>query len=144
MRVTVKHTHSLTRLGKKHPWVKVCTSNVETKISDHSQAPPLHLHFDQSETFQIISGQVGTTTGWQIEDRIWTASDGAQEIKPWVPHRFWPVPECDQDTVLLLWAHPSAVAEPMDRLFFENLLRYTSDVYEGKVSMDPLQLMLLQ
>jgi hypothetical protein len=30
----------------------------------------------------------------------------------------------------------------MDRLFFTNLLRYISDVHEGKSSMDVLQLMV--
>ena len=66
------------------------------------------------------------------------------EIVPWVPHRFWPHPEAEEDTVLYLWAHPDGVPEPMDQLFFENLLRYLSDVTEKKASFSLIQVMLMQ
>lgn len=61
---------SMQKLGKAHP-----------------QSPPLHLHFDQSETFYVAAGKVGTTDGWGAEDRVWTRNDDPFEIKPWVPHR---------------------------------------------------------
>jgi hypothetical protein len=46
--------------------------------------------------------------------------------------------------VLLVWAHPSDVDEKMDRLFFQNLLMYISDIREKKKGMDVLQLCLMQ
>ena len=46
--------------------------------------------------------------------------------------------------ILLVFAHPDDVDEVMDRVFFTNLLRYASDVYEKKVSLNPFQIMLTQ
>ncbi|CAG5158154.1 uncharacterized protein ALTATR162_LOCUS5011 [Alternaria atra] len=115
-----------------------------SKGKHHPQSPPLHLHFDQSETFYVAKGKVGTTLGWAAQDQAWTSEDGAFEIEPWVPHRFWPHPEAQEDSVLYVWAHPTGTPDPMDRLFFENLLLYMSDVEEKKVSLSLIQIMLMQ
>lgn len=109
----------------------------------HPQSPPLHLHFAQSETFLVAQGTVGTTTGYNVQDRAWTRADPPHEIPPWTPHRFWPHPRAHEDTVLYLWAHPEA-DEAMDRLFFENVLRYVSDASEGKGSLDMVQMLVTQ
>jgi hypothetical protein len=45
---------------------------------------------------------------------------------------------------MYMWAHPDAVPDPMDRLFFQCLLGYLSDVYEKKESMSVLQVMVNQ
>ncbi|KFY02559.1 hypothetical protein O988_02078 [Pseudogymnoascus sp. VKM F-3808] len=127
IRATYKHDHPLCKQGKGHP-----------------QAPPLHLHFNQSETFQVLQGQVATVEGWSVATTVYTREDGPHEIKPWVPHSFNPVPDSPEDTVVLVWAHPDDVDEMMDRVFFTNLLMYVSDVHEKKVSLNPFQIMLTQ
>lgn len=129
MRVTYKAHHALTASGKNHP-----------------QAPPLHVHFIQSESFQVLSGCVGTTEGYDVQDIIWTPSmtTTPHEITPNIPHKFWPVPDCEEDSTILLWAHPDGSDEDMDRIFFGNLLRYMSDVHAKKVTMDPFRMMLMQ
>lgn len=53
----------------------------------HPQSPPLHLHFDQSESFYVRQGKVGTTSGWDAHDEAWTQERGVHEIVPWEPHR---------------------------------------------------------
>ncbi|KAL4907072.1 hypothetical protein BDW74DRAFT_150181 [Aspergillus multicolor] len=79
---------------------------------DHPQAPPLHVHFLQSESFIVEAGAVGTTSTYDALDTIHTvaeahlqgvarpglsppvpsrAADGVTEIPPWLPHNFWPV-----------------------------------------------------
>jgi len=108
------------------------------------KSPPLHLHMVQSETFQILTGRVGTTLDYSLTDTIWTPADTPHEILPWQPHSFWPVPDSTEDAVLLIWAHPSNPPEAMDRVFFTNLLRYVSDVHEKEVGLDVLQVMLMQ
>jgi hypothetical protein len=45
---------------------------------------------------------------------------------------------------MVVWAHPTDCPQPMDWLFFANLLCYVSDVAEKKVGMDLLQIMLTQ
>lgn len=129
MKCTYKVDHPLNKNGKAHP-----------------QSPPLHLHFDQSESFRVVQGRVGTTLGWSATDRIFIASDGAYEIQPWVPHRFWPVaPELGQeDCILLLWSHPKDVPESMDDPFFETLLRYLSGAYERRKMPNLFLVMLTQ
>jgi len=61
-----------------------------------------------------------------------------------VPHSFWPSPTAEEDTTFLVWAHPKDVPEPMDWLFFQNLLMLVSDIEEKKVPMDILGIMLMQ
>ncbi|KIW65281.1 hypothetical protein, variant [Phialophora macrospora] len=133
MRTTYKHDH---------PWCK--------KGKDHDQSPPLHLHFQQAETFVVLSGQVGTTTTFSTIDAIYTPettpASNPCHIVPWVPHRFWPSPAATEDTTILLWAHPNPehMDDKMDRLFFQTLLLYLSDVSEGKERLDLLQVMIIQ
>ncbi|KAF2116528.1 hypothetical protein BDV96DRAFT_28095 [Lophiotrema nucula] len=110
----------------------------------HGQSPPLHLHFAQSESFFVSSGLLGTTTTWDNVDKAFTPADGVQEFPPWMPHRFWPHPEAKEDTTIYVWAHPDQVQQPMDWLFFLNLLRYISDVDEGKAKLDPFYIMTVQ
>ncbi|KAL4876820.1 hypothetical protein BJY04DRAFT_199300 [Aspergillus karnatakaensis] len=95
MRATYVGGHEHTKQGKKHP-----------------QAPPLHLHFSQSESFIIEAGAIGTTTTWGTIDTIHTTkvnhiqgtpspklnppvpyrtAEEVTEIPPWTPHNFWPV-----------------------------------------------------
>jgi hypothetical protein len=110
----------------------------------HPQSPPLHLHFNQAESFYVKTGIVGTTDGWDAKDKTWVGESEVHEIPPYIPHRFWPHPDAKEDTVMYVWAHPDGVQEPMDQLFFENLLRYVSDVAEGKAGLSMVQIMLMQ
>ncbi|KAL4874378.1 hypothetical protein BJY04DRAFT_17490 [Aspergillus karnatakaensis] len=94
-RATYKGDHELMKLGKSHP-----------------QAPPLHIHFAQSESFLVTAGAVGTTTTYNLIDTVHTPSasynqvtppsglsppipsrnaSGEVAIPPWTPHNFWPV-----------------------------------------------------
>jgi hypothetical protein len=94
MRATYKGGHELVKLGKKHP-----------------QAPPLHIHYAQSESFLVEAGAVGTTTTYDTVDTVHTTkaahhqvvprrglsppvpsrdANGATAIPPWTPHNFWP------------------------------------------------------
>ena len=92
----------------------------------------------------MLSGKVGTTQTYDVVDRIWTAANAPHEITPWTPHNFWPCADTEEDTTFLVWAHPENVPEPMDWLFFQNLLRLISDISEGKRRPNPFQIMLSQ
>ncbi|KEF63752.1 uncharacterized protein A1O9_01730 [Exophiala aquamarina CBS 119918] len=115
-----------------------------------AQSPPLHIHFLQSESLAVLSGQVGTTTTYDLVDTIHTPQNTGEatpyEITPMRPHTFWPHPDATEDTTFLLWAHPSPddMDQKMDRLFFQNLLLYLSDISNGKEQMSILQIMLMQ
>lgn len=98
----------------------------------------------------MLRGSVGTTTTYAAIDTIHTPSTTGEakphEIVPWMPHNFWPDPNASEDITILVWAHPDPddMDEKMDRLFFQNLLMYVSDVAEGKEKLSVLQVMLTQ
>src|SRR2546421_9276863 len=47
-----------------------------TSLTKYSpKSPPLPLHMAQSETFQILTGRVGTTLDYSLTDTIWTPAD---------------------------------------------------------------------
>lgn len=127
MRTTFKASNPVTKTGKKHP-----------------QSPPLHLHFDQVESFEVIKGSICTTQGYECRDLVHKPEDGEVVLNAYVPHTFWPDPNCDEDAVLLLWTWPKDTGYDMDVVFFRCLLMYLSDVYEGKRSLNLLRLMYLQ
>lgn len=142
MRGTYVMSHPETKLGKKY-----------------AQVPPLHLHFEQAETFVVLQGKIGTTMGYEGVDTIWHRGNTKSPItiKPWTPHTFWPVVPNEaadgdetEDAVLLIWAHPTkssgdfAYPPSMDHLFFSSLLGHMGNVHEGKEKLDILWLMLLQ
>jgi hypothetical protein len=93
---------------------------------------------------------VGTTTTYDLVDTIHTPETTNEahpyEITPMTPHTFWPDPSATEDTTFLIWAHPNPddMDERMDRLFFQNLLKYISDVAEKKEPLSILQIMLMQ
>ncbi|KAK4938608.1 hypothetical protein LTR10_020959 [Elasticomyces elasticus] len=132
MRATYKHDHPLSKKAKKHP-----------------QSPPLHLHFQQAETFAVLQGSVGITSTWSATDTFHTPKNTGESkphvIETWVPHAFFPDPNATEDTVIIAWAHPDDKEDNMmDRLFFQTLLSYVSDCSEGKEKMSILQVMLTQ
>ncbi|KAK3669206.1 hypothetical protein LTR78_010903 [Recurvomyces mirabilis] len=136
IKVTFKGQHANTKLGKAHP---------AASLDLPWRAPPLHLHFEQSESFVMLSGRLGNTMGWDAKDRVFTPADGVNEIPPWLPHNFWPDPTCtDEDTVVVLWAHPEATPSPMQINFFESLFLLLSEKYEAGQTPDFLQLCLSQ
>lgn len=104
----------------------------------------------QSESLIVLSGRVGTTTSYDLVDTIHTPETATEanpyEITPMTPHTFWPDATATEDTTVLIKAHPSldGMDERMDRLFFQSLLNYISDVAEKKESFDVLQIMVLQ
>jgi len=148
MRVTYIGGHEVSKTGKSHPQVGIIlASNFGPDCylpMLTNQSPPLHIHFDQYESFQVLSGRVGTTRGWEAADHIVEPKDGVVKIGLYEPHTFWPVAEETQNTTMILWPHPNAVPEPMDAVFFKHILFYLSDVFEGKAKLNPLQVMLMQ
>lgn len=119
-------------------------------LTTREKSPPLHIHFRQYESFSVLSGSVGTTSTYTTIDTVHTPSTTGEAsphtMPPWTPHTFWPDPDAREDTTILLWAHPNPddMEDKMDRLFFQNLLMYVSDVAEGKERLSILQVMLVQ
>ena len=93
---------------------------------------------------------MGTTTTYDLVDTIHTPENTGEanpyEITPMKPHTFWPDPTATEDTTFLIWAHPNPddMDERMDRLFFQSLLLYLSDISDGKEQMSILQIMRMQ
>ncbi|SMR61156.1 unnamed protein product [Zymoseptoria tritici ST99CH_1E4] len=127
MRARFPAGHPLLKMGKDYP-----------------QAPPLHLHFDQTESFKVLQGAYGFTTGYDLKDHVITADSPPIHVRPMMPHR--PCPVAGQtgrgeDTVVLLWVHPTSTDQPLGSTFFTELFQVTSDAYEQKKT-PPIMLLL--
>lgn len=113
----------------------------------HAHVPPLHAHFSQIETFQVIQGSLGVTIGYDQKDTILSPANTPFNIERWVPHTVWPDPETtaviEEDTVALLWAHPD-VENSMDHVFFEHLFRYLDECHVEKKMPDLVQMLVSQ
>lgn len=91
----------------------------------YPQIPPLHLHFNQIETFKILSGRLGCRVGWEQEEVILTKESEALDLGIMVPHQPFPVVCEEEDTVAILAVHPRAAEEEeMGEEFFEGLFGY--------------------
>ncbi|PMD30399.1 hypothetical protein L207DRAFT_592524 [Hyaloscypha variabilis F] len=85
IRATFKHEHPLCKNG-----------------ADYPQRPPLHLHFNQSESFEVLQGKMAFVKGYSVTKKVYTPEDGPLEIKPWVPHSFYPLEESTEDTIFFV------------------------------------------
>jgi hypothetical protein len=88
--VTSKHSDYLanpdTSVLMRCTYVSPAENPLNTKGRAHPQSPPLHLHFDQSESFLVAQGEVCTTEGYGVEERTWTPEDGVRLVEPWMPY----------------------------------------------------------
>lgn len=129
MRFTYKAGNPTLKLGKKHPLV-----------------PPLHLHWSQIESFQVVQGSFGVTYGYDLKDIILTPSNTPFDIERWVPHTVWPDPATatsSEDAVALLWAHPDC-ENSIDHVFFESLFRYLDECHREKKNPNLFQMVVTQ
>ncbi|KAL4966689.1 uncharacterized protein BDV14DRAFT_198811 [Aspergillus stella-maris] len=149
MRATYVGGHESLKLGKQHP-----------------QAPPLHIHFAQWESFIIEKGAIGTTSTWDTIDTIHTTNanhvqgcispsslparddEGATNISPWVPHQFWPLaPDHSFWTTTEGVAYEASLPNArtltssfppdMDAAFFLAILALTDAMMSKRVPMTP-------
>ncbi|CAK4031705.1 Hypothetical predicted protein [Lecanosticta acicola] len=131
LRATYKANRPLLRKGKQHP-----------------QAPPLHLHFDQIETFKILQGVLAVTYGYEQQEVILTPENTPFSIEKMVPHAPYPHPQLSgangEDVIAILRAHPSAVPNPLDIIWFEHLFKHLDGCHREKKMPDLFQVLLSQ
>ncbi|KAJ4352544.1 uncharacterized protein N0V89_007893 [Didymosphaeria variabile] len=125
-------------------YVNPAVSALNKTGTKHPQSPPLHIHFDQWESFLMAKGKICTTSTYEAKEATHSRGDAVHHIAPYMPHSFHPCADATEDSTMYMWAHPEAVPDPMDRLFFQSLLGFLSDVHEKKASMSILQIMVNQ
>lgn len=91
--------------------------------------PPLHIHFDQIETFKVLQGQMAVAVGYDQRDIILTPDNTPFDVPPMVPHVPYPCASKGKDTVFIVRAHPGGVGEPLDDSFFEDLFKHLDDCW---------------
>ncbi|KAL2869128.1 uncharacterized protein BJX67DRAFT_371079 [Aspergillus lucknowensis] len=129
-------------------------------------APPLHIHFTQVESFIIEAGAIGTTTTYDVIDTIHTITashqqsapraglsppvpmrnddDGVIPIPPWTPHNFWPVvpthPFWSTAEGPRSWSGGILTTDfppDMDAAFFLAILSLVDAISAKRISMSP-------
>lgn len=108
----------------------------------HTWEMMLRLEFRESIWGTICHGEMGEEA--EVDVNGGTGNSEKADVMPSFRHSFHPSPAATDDTIIYLWAHPRDTDEPMDRLFFETLLRYLSDLYESGRNPNLLQIMVTQ
>ncbi|PPJ50977.1 hypothetical protein CBER1_06844 [Cercospora berteroae] len=97
----------------------------------------------QTETFNVIQGEMAIVTGWKEEEKILRPNNTPIDVKPMLPH----TPYCyggDEDTIVLIRAHPAAENDPLGAVFFEHLFRLLDEAHRAKKVPDVIQVMVMQ
>ncbi|KAL7898969.1 hypothetical protein HDV63DRAFT_379274 [Trichoderma sp. SZMC 28014] len=103
--------------------------------------PPLHIHWKQSEYFQVEQGVIGIhKNGKEIRA---TKDDGIIEVPAGTRHKFWSHASNTEDLVFKVWAEPQGLDNSFDERFIRNLIGYQADCYRAKMAPSVFQLALI-
>ncbi|KAF2215464.1 hypothetical protein CERZMDRAFT_94873 [Cercospora zeae-maydis SCOH1-5] len=97
----------------------------------------------QTETFKVLQGEMAVVRGWDEEEFILRPENTPFDVKAWEPH----TPYCyggDEDTIVLIRAHPPADDDPLGAVFFEHLFRLLDEAHRAKMAPDLVQVMVMQ
>ncbi|KAK4221862.1 hypothetical protein QBC38DRAFT_491180 [Podospora fimiseda] len=97
-------------------------------VREGKSGPPLHIHVDQTEYFQVLQGALGAARG--NETVRFTKDDGILVIPKGIRHRFWAdssINETNEDLVFKCWADPYPMQPGFDESFLRNFIGYMRD-----------------
>jgi hypothetical protein len=66
-------------------YVDPTISAINKTGTKHPQSPPLHIHFDQWESFLVTKGKICTISTYEARDAVHVRGDRVHHIEPWVP-----------------------------------------------------------
>lgn len=123
-------------------WVVVETHYMHNKIVREGRSgPPLHIHLQQTEYFEVQQGVLGVVKNGQ-EYKL-TADSGTVSIPPGTRHRFWAHASGTKDLVFKCWVHPQDLDHSFDESFLRNFVGYIRDCQKAKIEPSIFQLVLL-
>lgn len=111
------------------------------QLPDTAQAPPLHIHFDQTETFKVLQGQMAVAIGYDQREVVLRPDNTPFDVPPMLPHSPYPhmdASKISEDTVVIVRAHPGGVGEPLDDAFFEDLFKHLDECWNDGNKMPNL------
>ncbi|EED21268.1 conserved hypothetical protein [Talaromyces stipitatus ATCC 10500] len=113
-----------------NPWVK-----------DGHSGPPLHIHWKQTEYFQVEQGVIGIhKNGKQLKI---TKDDGIVTVPAGTRHKFWSHESNQEDLIFKVWAEPQGLDNSFDEKFIRNLIGYQRDCYKANMQPSIFQLALI-
>ncbi|KAI8965607.1 hypothetical protein F5Y11DRAFT_311791 [Daldinia sp. FL1419] len=92
---------------------------------DGLSGPPLHIHLEQDEIFQVEQGTLAVIKNGK-EYSI-TKDDEALEVPAGTLHRFWAKFPVREDVVFKVWLQPQTVEYGFDENWVRNILGYLRD-----------------
>ncbi|KAK9899540.1 hypothetical protein P389DRAFT_207207 [Cystobasidium minutum MCA 4210] len=98
---------------------------VHDSVRKGKSGPPLHIHLEQSEYFEVLSGTLGLTLNG--EPVTLTKEGGRVSIPPGARHTFWVHESSTEDCSFIVWVKPQHVKNGLDEGFLRNFAGYLSD-----------------
>ncbi|PHH90756.1 hypothetical protein CDD83_2752 [Cordyceps sp. RAO-2017] len=103
--------------------------------------PPLHIHLQQTEYFEVEQGVIGIVKNGQ--ELALTKEDGVIEVPPGTRHRFWAHPSGREDLIFRVWTEPQGLDHGFDEDFLRNLVAYQRDCLKAGIAPSVFQLLLI-
>ncbi|KAK3995688.1 hypothetical protein QBC44DRAFT_233523 [Cladorrhinum sp. PSN332] len=113
-------------------------------VREGKSGPPLHIHVDQTEYFQVLQGTLAAVKG--NEEVSITKDDGVLAIPNGTRHRFWAhssINDTKEDLVFKVWAEPQPMERGFDESFLRNCVGYMRDCAQQGIQPSPFALVLI-
>ncbi|KAI0191075.1 hypothetical protein F4808DRAFT_465521 [Astrocystis sublimbata] len=107
-------------------------------VRDGLSGPPLHIHWQQNEFFQVEKGLLGLVRNGQRLAA--TKGSGTIEIPAGTRHRFWAHATSSEDLVFKVWAEPQDLDNSFDENFLRNFVGYQRDCRRANLKPSTFQL----
>ncbi|KAF2685187.1 hypothetical protein K458DRAFT_365440 [Lentithecium fluviatile CBS 122367] len=123
-------------------WVVRETHYIDNKVvRDGLSGPLLHIHWLQTEYFQVEQGVIGIMKN--EKEVVATKDDGIVEIPAGTRHRFWAHASGNEDLIFKVWAEPQGLDHSFDENFLRNFVGYQHDCQKENLTPSVFQLMLM-
>ncbi|KAF2177778.1 hypothetical protein K469DRAFT_719540 [Zopfia rhizophila CBS 207.26] len=103
--------------------------------------PPLHIHFLQSEFFEVQQGTLGVVKNGK--EHVITKADGKVTIPRGTRHRFWAHPSGTEDLIFNVWTEPQEIDHSFDINFLRNFIGYLADCTRQNIKPSFFQVVLI-
>merc|ERR1711939_89 len=109
-------------------------------VRSGKSGPPLHIHLNQVETFQVVQGVLGVAVNGA--EMALTKDDEPTSVPAGARHTFWCHKTCTEDLVFKVWVTPEDIDYGLDERFLRNFTSYLADCDKSKASPSLFQLLL--
>ncbi|KAI2618203.1 hypothetical protein GGR54DRAFT_640772 [Hypoxylon sp. NC1633] len=110
-------------------------------VRDGLSGPPLHIHWKQTEFFEVQQGVLGVMKNEKAH--VITKDDGPVVIPPGTRHRFWAHESNVEDLIFKVRTEPQDLDRSFDENFLRNFVGYVRDCRKESLKPSIFQIILM-